>query len=170
MKVGLVIGMVALSALLGTDPARADWVEDAWSEDSVRMNGNPAVSISRGAVHVVLPAMSLHQAYEEGLTTRQILRAFLDRHAQRCSDVLDLNVPHPNLRVALSLQGRMSFDDIPEQDEVLTALKEVYRKQGSSAGAPMLFTVSPVQFELSIDYVPTRRVRCILPTGGDANS
>jgi len=46
---------LALATFVGSDLARADWLSDAWSEDSVRRNGNPAIIIQRDAIHVVLP-------------------------------------------------------------------------------------------------------------------
>jgi hypothetical protein len=163
MKLTLLAPMVALGTLVGTGIAQADWVDDAWSEDSVRINGNPAVTISGDAIYVVLPAATLHQAYDAGVTTEDALRVFLDRHGQRCSDLIDLNVPHPNLNVTLSLQGWIPFEDIQEGDEVLSTLENAYLKYHSDDSIPLLFTSSPVKFKFSINYVPTRQVRCVAP-------
>ncbi len=162
--------MGALVIFVGTGTAQADWLDDAWSEEWVRMNGNPAVSMSGDAVHVVLPATSLHQAYEEGFTTEQALQDFLERHGQRCSHLIDLNVPHPNLKVTLSFEGRAPFESVPERDEVLTTLKRAYLRYRADDSIPLLFTVSPVEFEYSINYVPTHQVRCVAPGDDDATS
>ncbi|MGH9201110.1 MAG: hypothetical protein ACRD2A_07730, partial [Vicinamibacterales bacterium] len=91
MKLRLSVTMVALVTFVGTGIARADWLDDAWSEDSVLINGNPAVSISGDIIYVVLPTATLHQAYDSGVTTEEALRVFLDRHGQRCSHLIDLN-------------------------------------------------------------------------------
>src|SRR5215813_13693304 len=99
MRLGLSATMGALVIFVGTGNVQADWLDDVWSEEWVRMNGNPAVSISGDGVQVVLPATSLQKAYEQGLTTEQALHDFLERHGQRCSHLIDLNVPHPNLKV-----------------------------------------------------------------------
>jgi hypothetical protein len=163
MKLTLSATMVALVIFVGTSIAWADWLDDAWSEDSVRTNGNPAVSISGDTIYVVLPAATLHQAYDAGVTTEDALRVFLDRHGQRCSDLIDLNIPHPKLKVTLSLQGWMPFEDIPNGDEVLSTVKNAYLKYHSDDSIPLLFTSSPVAFEFSINYVPTHQVRCIVP-------
>jgi hypothetical protein len=162
--------MGALAIFVGTGIAQADWLDDAWSEESVRRDGNPAVSLSGDTVHVVLPAASLHRAYEEGLTTEQVLQGFLDRHGQRCSHVIDLNVPHPHLKVTLSLQGQASFEGIPARDELLTVLRSAYLKYHTDDSIPPLFTVSPAKFEYSINYVPAHQVRCVAPGEDDATS
>jgi hypothetical protein len=162
--------MGALAILVGTGTAQADWLDDAWSEEWVRKNGNPAVSMSGDAIHVVLPATSLHQAYEEGFTTEHALQDFLDRYGQRCSHLIDLNVPHPNLKVTLSLQVWTPFEGIPEREEVLVALKSAYLRYRADDSIPLLFTTSPVEFEYSIDYVPTHQVDCIAPGDDDTTS
>jgi len=41
---------LALATFVGSDLARADWLSDAWSEDSVRRNGNPAITIQRDSI------------------------------------------------------------------------------------------------------------------------
>jgi hypothetical protein len=164
-------GLFALAiAFLGTDAAQADWLDDVWSEDSVRTNGNPAASISDDTVYVVLPVASLHQAYEQGLTTEEALHDFLNRHGQRCSSLIYLNVPHPNLKVMLSLQARTSFEGVWEEDKVLTRLTTAYVKYHADDSYPLLFTISPVKFEYSINYVPTRQVRCVAPKDDDSTS
>jgi len=163
MKPVLSAAALAIAIFGGSDLARADWLGDAWSEESVRKNGNPAITIHRDAIHVVLPAATLRQAHNEGVTTEQALGAFLERYGQRCSGLLKLNAPHPSLKVTLSLQTRTSFDDIPEDDETLAELKAEYLKRYSEMGSPVLFTVSPGRFDFTIDYAPKRQVRCVTP-------
>jgi len=159
----LFVTTVALEMLVGAGIAHADWIDDAWSEDSARVNGNPAVSISGDTIYLALPSATLQQAYDAGLSTKDALHRFLDRHGQRCSQLIDLNFPHPHLRVMLSLQDGTPFENLPEGDEVLGALKRAYLRYHTDGSSPLLFTVSPVKFEFSINYVPTRRVRCIAP-------
>ena len=163
MKRLLSAAALALASIVGSNLAHADWLGDAWSTDSVRRNGSPALTIRRGSIHVVLPAAALNQAYDEGLSTERALGDFLERYAQRCSGLLDLNVPQPNLKVTLSLQTPTSLDEISEADEALTALKSEYLKRRIETETPMLFIVSPGQFDLTVDYVPKRRTRCALP-------
>ncbi|HEX2114189.1 MAG TPA: hypothetical protein VHM01_07265 [Alphaproteobacteria bacterium] len=162
MKLVLSAAALALATFVGSGLARADWLGDAWSEESVRRNGNPAITIHRDSIHVVLPAATLRQAYDEGATTERVLSEFLERYGQRCSSLLKLNAPHPNLKVRLSLQTRTSFDEISEDDEVLTALKTEYLKR-TETGSPVLFTTSPGHFDYTINYVPKRQVRCVTP-------
>ena len=75
--------------------ARADWLDDAWGEDRVEMTGNPAITIYGDTIDIVLPTATLYRAYEEGLTTQDILDVFLDRYGQRCSGMVDLNMCVP---------------------------------------------------------------------------
>lgn len=78
-KVSLALLFTVL-ALGGHVAAEADWLDDAWSERSVLVNGNPAISINGNSVYIALPAATLHQAYSEGLSTEEILQDFLDRY------------------------------------------------------------------------------------------
>jgi hypothetical protein len=167
LRQSMAVPIVAMFTVVGTGMARAGWLDGAWSEGSARRNGHPAVSMSADAVYIVLPAASLHQAYQEGLTTQQALSAFLDQYGQRCSDLIDLNVPHANLRTMLSLQGSARFEEIAEGDAALAAAEKAHEPD---AGIPLLFAVSPLKFEYRINYVPTRQVRCVAPAGDDATS
>jgi hypothetical protein len=153
---------LALVTFAGSNLARADWLSDAWSEESVQRNGNPAITIQRDAIYVVLPASTLLQAHSEGITTEHVLGDFLERYGQHCSSSLNLNVAHPNLKVRLSLQSPTPFDEISKDDEVLTALRAGHLK-GTETGSPVLFAVSPGYSEFTIDYVPKRQVRCVAP-------
>jgi hypothetical protein len=163
MKPVLSIAALVLATVFTSGLAWADWLSDAWSAESVRRHGSPAITIRRGSIQVVLPAAALNQAYDEGVTTERALSDFVERYAQRCSGLVDLNVPQADLKVSLSLQTRTSLDEISEDDEVLTALKTEYLKRGDAIGSPMLFTASPGRFNFTLDYVPKRQVRCAAP-------
>jgi hypothetical protein len=151
-------------ALGGARSAIADWLDDAWSDDSVQINGNPAITISGDVIHVTLPAATLRQAHQQGLSTKEALVAFIDRYGQRCSHLLNLNLPHPGLKVALSLQVPSTLDVASGEAKELEALTRAYLKQHEEIDLPLLFLVSPGEVEYSIDYVPMRRVRCVAPT------
>jgi hypothetical protein len=170
MRPGLSATIGALGILVGTGTVQADWLDDVWSEEWVQMNGNPAVSMSGDGVQIVVPAILLQQAYEEGFTTEQALQDFLDRHGQRCSHLVDLNLPHPNLKVTLSLQVPAALESIPENDEVLAAVKSTLLRYRTDDSIPLLFTISPVKFEYSINYVPTHQVHCVAPNDDDMTS
>jgi len=159
----LILSAAALAVLLASGPVRADWLADAWSDQSVRRNGSPAITIGRNSIHVVLPEHTLRQAHAEGMTTERAVGDFLEKYGQRCSGLLDLNARHAALKVKLSLQTRSSFDDIPDGDAVLAEMKAEFLKRYSDRGSPVLFTVAPDHVELTIDYVPTRQVRCVAP-------
>jgi hypothetical protein len=163
MRLSVFATMVALAALAETRIAHADWLDDAWSEDSVRVNGNPAITIRSDFIYVVLPTATLRQAYDEGVTMEDALRAFVGRYGQRCSSLIDLNVPHPHLKIRLSWQGQARLNEIAEKDEALAALRDAYLRQRIGDNVPSLFTVSPGHLDFTIDYVPTNRVRCIAP-------
>jgi hypothetical protein len=153
---------LVLATAVGTGVARADWLGDTWSKESV-MNGDPAIGITDSVIRVVLPSATLDQAYAEGLSTEDVLGAFLDRYGQRCSHLIDLNVPHRDLKVELWLQNRTRLEDVSNKDDVLAALRDAYRAQRPDDETPLLFVVSPVHFDYTIDYVPARRVRCVAP-------
>jgi hypothetical protein len=153
----------------GAAGAHAGWLDSAWNEDWAGRHGHPAISMSGDAVHVVLPAVLLQQAYDEGLTTMQALGAFLDRYGQRCSGLIDLNAPHRDLKVTLSLETPASLEQLTEEDRdtLRTAWEGGYPSDRIEEHVPLLFTVSPVTFSYGINYLPTRRIRCVAP-GDDA--
>src|SRR5258708_17169681 len=136
MNLRLVVSL-ALIFLAKVDLAHADWLDNAWSDKSVAAHGNPAITLHHDGVSVVLPAQTLHEAYsEQGMTTKDVLRAFLGRYSPQCSDVLDLNTPQKNLTVDLSLQGNISLKDIPAatEDEVLKAMENIDIPSAKEAG------------------------------------
>jgi hypothetical protein len=163
MKLGSAIVMGTLATFIGTGIAHANWLDDAWSEKSIRINGNPAITIHGDSIYVVLPTATLLQAHYEGVATEDALGDFLERYGPRCSKIVDLNVAHPKLTVALSLQSPGLFEDISEKDVELTALRNAHSKFGIENDVPHLFTVSRLKLEYSINYVPKRRVRCVTP-------
>ncbi|HZF37161.1 MAG TPA: hypothetical protein VE914_25460 [Candidatus Angelobacter sp.] len=153
-------------------PAHADWLDAAWNEDSAGRHGHPAISMSSDAVHVVLPPDLLQQAYDEGLTTERAFGAFRDRYGQRCSGLIDLNAPHRDLKVTLSLETPASLEQLAEADRetVRVAWKAASRGDRVDERAPLLFAVSQVTFSYRIDYVLTRRVRCVAPGDDEPTS
>ncbi|HLJ62927.1 MAG TPA: hypothetical protein VKT70_02395, partial [Stellaceae bacterium] len=117
---------------------------------------------STGVV-VVLPEATLTEAHAEGVSTENAVRAFLERYGQHCSELLDLDKPHPRLEVKLRLQRQAALEDAEDQvqESVLGALKP-------TKGRPIpriegLFVSAPELIEFIIDYVPTRQARCVLP-------
>jgi hypothetical protein len=159
-RCGCFAAMVLLTALMLPITARADWLDELWSEESVRANGNPAITIRRDAVEVVLPAAVLRKAHDEGATLAQIINAFLDRYGPHCSDLLSFNLAHPDLKVQLSLQSQAPPES--QLNDILRSPEESYLVPSVSNRA-RLFVVSPEHFDLTIDYVPTRKVHCIVP-------
>jgi hypothetical protein len=166
---------VTLVLLAKVDLAHADWLENAWGDKSVTAHGSPAITLRRDGVSVVLPAQTLNEAYSEGgLTTKDVLRAFLSRYSPQCSHVLDLNTPQKNLTVNLSLQGNISLKDTPAvtQDELFEAMENIDipsakdAEKDKHARIPHItrfFPVLPVHYRFSIDYAPDKIVHCIVP-------
>jgi hypothetical protein len=76
---------------------------------------------------------------------------------------VDLNIPHPDLKVELSLQSPIAFKDTSERDEVLATLMRTYLSKRTEGSTPLLFTILPEHFDFSINYVPTHHVTCVTP-------
>lgn len=106
------------------------------------------------------------------MSTPDAVRLFLGRYGQHCSANLDLDRPHPNLRVQLFVQKPVALEDAGErlQGEVLDALKAAKSKNKSKKlpKIDQLFAVTDAPDEVVIDYVPQRQARCVRP--GDAVS
>ncbi|HUH83039.1 MAG TPA: hypothetical protein VLX85_00425 [Stellaceae bacterium] len=165
-------------------PAKADWLERAWSDDSVATNGAPAVTLAaNGGVLVVLPEATLREAYAAGLDTKTAVSLFLGRWGQRCSDVLDLEQEKKNIKVELFLQRPVALEDVPKavQGEILSTLlalkKEAAKGAPKSAKTPppppveSVFVVSETHVDFVIDYVPHGKASCRRPgSEGDAVS
>ncbi|HEX6840504.1 MAG TPA: hypothetical protein VF113_03210 [Stellaceae bacterium] len=162
------------AALLLAAPAAhaADWLDEAWSDEAVDKAGAPAITLGASAVLLVLPAQTLAEAHAQGVSTPDAVRLFLGRYGQHCSANLDLDRPHPNLRVQLFVQKPVALEDAGErlQGEVLDALKSVKSKNKSKKlrKVDQLFAVTDAPDEVVIDYVPQRQARCVRP--GDAVS
>src|SRR5713101_5070326 len=128
------------AALLAAPAHAADWLEQAWRDEAVGRTGTPAITLGASAVLVVLPEAALAKAHAAGVNTSDAVRLFVGRYGQHCSAGLDLDRPHPHLRVQLFLQKPVALEDA-----------------GESTPA-----------EIFIDYAPQRHARCVRP--GDAVS
>jgi hypothetical protein len=154
---------VFLAGLLSATAARADWLDRAWQEDVVNETGGPAVTLSADGVILVLPDSALNEAHAAGVSTRDAVRLFIERHGQHCSDIIDLDEPQRNLKVQLFVSRPVALEDASErvQGEVLNALKEA--KQRKFPRVKSLFVTADEHTDLVIDYVPTRRATCVQP-------
>jgi hypothetical protein len=162
-------------------PAKADWLERAWSDESVARNGEPAVTLGEDGVLLVLPEATLRDAYAAGLDTRAAVGLFLGRWGQRCSDVIDLDEGHRNLKVQLFLQRAVALEDAAEtvQGEILATLlalkKEAEKGRHKLAKTKTLprvdsvFIVSEKHVDFIIDYVPQGKASCRRP-GSDEDA
>ncbi|HKW52166.1 MAG TPA: hypothetical protein VJO12_00625 [Stellaceae bacterium] len=158
------------AAMLLAAPAAhaADWLDEAWSDEAIGKTGTPAITLGASAVLLVLPAATLAEAHAQGVSTPDAVRLFLGRYGQHCSAGLDLDRPHPGLRVQLFLQKPVALEDAGErlQSEILDALKSAKTKK--LPRVDQLFAVTDAPDEVVIDYVPQRQARCVRP--GDAVS
>ena len=157
---------LALLAVSIVNPARADWLADAWSNHE---NGTPAINFSRtGPVTVVLPEEIVAQARATGLSTEGAVSAFLGRYAPPiCSSLIDMNVPHANLKVDFLLEHPVALEDADAatQEDAAEALNRAL-KSPSTRSVPRiqrLFVVDAKPLSLSIGYAPDHKVRCVEP-------
>ena len=125
-----------LTALTSGSQAGDDWLR--WND---RDRGPPYILFNSDGVEVTMPEGMMAEAVALGLTTNQAITAFLNRYAAHvCNGVgPDMNVSHIGLAVKVSF----------------TQKDERY--------APVPFFVTkgePVTY--AIDYVPEKRVECIL--------
>jgi hypothetical protein len=165
---GLVKYLFAAMLLAAPAANAADWLDEAWSDEAIGKTGTPAITLGASAVLLVLPAATLAEAHAQGVSTPDAVRLFLGRYGQHCSAGLDLDRPHPRLRVQLFLQKPVALEEAGErlQSEVLEALKSAKTK--TLPRVDRLFAVTDAPDELVIDYVPQRQARCVKP--GDAVS
>lgn len=158
MRLGL---SVVAFCLLGAASARADWLDDLWSDEAVAENGNPAITLRAHDADVVVPAAILDQAYGQGLTSRDVVLAVLRRYGP-CSDLLDLNRTHEHLAVRLFVQREAPHEDsiVAHQDAVIA-----WARREGKAGMPRItkaFEVSPGFEVVSLRYTPgLRNERCV---------
>lgn len=137
-----------LALLLIASPAHANWLDDAWTPETMNATGGPAVTLNAQGVILVLPAVTLEEARKAGLSVKEAITAFLDRYSPQCADVLDMNEPHPGLKVALSLERPFDGDGA-ELDGVLLP--------------GHLFVTDDEEARFTVDYVPTRKAVCVVP-------
>jgi hypothetical protein len=126
--------MLMLAALLVPTAAHAGWLEDSWSDETTSRIGSPAITVhGDGSVAVVLQSELLSR---HGLDASVAAKLFLEHYGPRqCSDLLDLNVAHQSLRVDLYVE---------RSDATLS-------------------TVDRQHLSLTIDYAPSRHIRCVDP-------
>ncbi len=156
---------LALTLLtLAAAPARADWLDDAWTKDSVDRNGGPAVTLSGSGVILVVPADTLAAARAEGVDTAQAVTLFIERYGQHCSDIIDLD-RRQKLSVQLFLSKPVDLNDASEttQQEVGDALKSISTRGKHPPHVRNLFLTEPAHRDLTIDYVPSRKASCVKP-------
>jgi hypothetical protein len=160
---------LALLSVVAVHPASADWLARAWPENAVPTNGDPAITFNAtGSVTLVLPEAVLGEAQAEGLSTEHAVSAFLGRYAPRtCSTLLDMTVPHTNLRVDLLIERPVAPDAIDEvaQEDAASTLNLALKSQtrGSLPRLERAFIVDQKPLSLSIDYVPDGKVHCVEP-------
>ena len=160
---------LALLSVIAVHPASADWLTSAWPENAFPKNGNPAITFNAtGAVTLVLPEAVLSEAQAAGLSTERAVGAFLARYAPRtCSSLLDMTVPHTNLRVDLLIERPVALDavDAATQEEAATTLNQALKSvtRGSVPRVDRVFIVDQNPLSLSIDYVPDQKVHCAEP-------
>ncbi len=125
---------LALLACLVPTCAQAGWVEDIWNDEVITQAGSPAITINAdGSVAVVLQQEFLDRA---GLDAADAAKMLLQHFGPRqCSHLLDLNRPHPGLVV------------------------NVYLESGDGERT----VVGTRSMRLTIDYVPSRQIRCVAP-------
>ena len=155
---------LALLAVSVVDPAGADWLADAWSG---HQNGTPAINFNAtGPVTVVLPEEVLAQARASGLSVEGAVSAFLGRYAPSvCSTLIDMNVPHADLKVDLLIEHPVALNDADAatQEDAAAALNHALKSQttGSVPRIARVFIVDRKPLSLSIDYVPDHKARCM---------
>lgn len=160
---GLVKYLFAAMLLAAPAAHAADWLDEAWSDEAIGKSGTPAITLGASAVLLVLPAATLNEAHAQGVSTPDAVRLFLGRYGQHCSAGLDLDRPHPRLRVQLFLQKPVALEEAGErlQSEVLDALKSAKTKK--LPRVDRLFAVTDAPDEVVIDYVPQRQAHCVRP-------
>jgi hypothetical protein len=160
--------LVLLSAIAIT-PANADWLANAWPEDAIPKNGNPAITFSAtGTITLVLPQALLGEAHAAGLSVERAVGAFLGRYAPKtCSNLLDMTVPHTNLRVDLLIERPVALNGIDgsAQEDAAAALNHALRNmaRGPVPHIDRAFIVDQKPLSHAIDYIPEQSVHCAEP-------
>ena len=154
---------LALLAVSAANPAGADWLADAWSSHN---NGTPAINFNAtGTVTLILPEDVLAQARATGLSIEGAVSAFLGRYAPpMCSTLIDMSVPHSNLKVDLLMEHPVALNDADAatQEAAANALNHALKSQarGSVPHIARVFVVDRKPLSLSIDYVPDHKAHC----------
>jgi len=157
---------LALVAVSVVNPAGADWLADAWSNHK---SGTPAINFNAtGTITVVLPEEVLAQARATGLSIEGAVNALLGRYAPpMCSSLIDMNVPHANLKVDLLIEHPVALKDAdaPTQEGAADALNHALKSQGTGSVPHIerVFVVDREPQRLSIDYVPEHQAHCVEP-------
>ncbi len=153
-----------LAATLAAAPAStADWLDRAWSDETVGETGTPAITLNGESVLLVLPEATLADAHAAGVSTPDAVRLFVTRYGPHCAGSVDLDRPHLHLKVQLFLQKPVALEEASEgiQAEILDALKTRNRKP--LPRVERLFVVADEHSDFFIDYVPERHARCVRP-------
>jgi hypothetical protein len=160
------IARYAALLLFVATPAQADWLDRAWDGQAVDENREPSITLGETGVLVVLPQTTLDDAHAAGLSTPDAVRQILERYGQHCSAVIDLDRPHPHLRVELYLEKNIALATAPSdtRSEVQGALKS----QAPKAPPDTLSVTAENYSELFIDYVPRRIAHCTEPGGAES--
>jgi len=160
---------LVLLSVIATTSANADWLANAWPEDAILKNGNPAITFgAAGTITLVLPQAVLGEAHAAGLSVERAVGAFLGRYAPKtCSNLLDMTVPHTNLRVDLLIERPVALNGIDgsAQEDAAAALNHALRNmaRGPVPHIDRAFIVDQKPRGLAIDYVPELRVHCAEP-------
>jgi hypothetical protein len=157
---------LALLMVSVVNPVEADWLADAWSSQK---DGTAAINFNAsGVVTVVLPEAILAQARATGLSIEGAVGAFLGRYAPpMCSSLIDMTVPHANLKVDLLIEHPIALGDadVTTQEGAADALNHALKSQpkGSVPHINRAFVVDRKPLSLSIDYVPGQKAHCVEP-------
>jgi hypothetical protein len=165
------IRCAALAAFLLSSPAYANWLDDAWTGETVNRDGGPAVTLNDDGVTLVLPADTVAAAHAQGFDTRQMVTLFIERYGQHCAGIIDLDQKQ-RLRVQLFVSQPVDLNDASEetQQEVGDSLTAMAKGSRRVAHVEQLFVTAPEHQELIIDYEPTRKASCIIPGDNDSTS
>lgn len=152
-RIWIAIAAILILLLIGAyeKAHAATWLDEAWSDETVAQTGGPAVTLNQDGVILVLPVATLKAAIASGLSVKDAVRVFLERYAQPCSDVLNMNEPHKGLSVALSLARPANVDGI---------------EIGGIQIPGTLFVTDDEEEHFVIDYAPEKKVHCVVPDEG----
>lgn len=150
-QLGLIALLVKAVIIVSFSSASADWIDDALRKEMVRLYGNPSITLHASeGVSITLPSETLATALRSGLTTRQAVAQFLGRFGPKhCSDVIDMNIPHPNMKVEVRILQEKPL----RLSERLAGLRKAFEVRVDEAAT-----------EVMIDYVPEKTAKCVSPS------